>query len=96
MFNIIEECPIESLLIREQYFMDTLIFAQDYINKVNSKFDELAFNIVCLANTTIVSKETREKITNTLKNLREQGLIAKTNTKKCFQYNRFTGDLIKV
>lgn len=84
-FEIIEECEKEKLLNREQFYIDDI-----------SNFNEDCYNISKIANTCIISDEVRAKIQKTLKERREQGLIEKTNTKKCYQYNRFTGELIKV
>jgi hypothetical protein len=80
-----EECPEEELLTREQYYIDNI-----------NNFDEDCYNISKIANTCIMSDEIRAKIKKGLKEKREQGLIERTNTKKCYQYNRFTGELIKV
>ena len=94
VFLILEECEIDELLIREQYYLDQL-GAQEFLRKENRDFDEVCYNISCIANTCFISDEVRNKINNTLREKRELGLIKKTNTKKCYQYNRFTGSLIK-
>lgn len=47
----------QALKIREQYYFDTLLFAQDYINKANKKFLEIGYNINPLANSRAFSKE---------------------------------------
>ncbi len=84
-FEVMEECPEDELLTREQYYIDNI-----------NNFDEDCYNISKIANTCIMSDEIRSKIKKGLKEKREQGLIERTNTKKCYQYNRFTGELIKV
>lgn len=46
IYEILENIDdVNELLIREQYYLDNLLFAQDYINKVNNKFLELGYNI---------------------------------------------------
>lgn len=55
----------------------------------------ICLNVSKIANTCIITDEVRSKIIEKLKQKRELGLIPKTNTKKCYQYNRFTGELIK-
>ena len=95
-FEILEECDLENLLIREQYYLDTLLFAQDYVNKINTKFDDLGLNLNPIANGNYLTEDTIQKISETLKFKYEQGIINKTHIKKCYQYNRFTGELIKI
>lgn len=48
----------QKLRIREQYYLDTLLFAQEYINKVNKKFLEIGYNINPLSNSRAFCKET--------------------------------------
>lgn len=93
-FIIIKECDNEILLEEKQRYLDEL-GAQDFINKINKSFDEVCYNVSPIANTCIITEEVRNKIKETLRIKRELGLIPKTNTKKCYQYNRFTGELIK-
>lgn len=95
-FSVIEECLEEELLVREQYYLDTILFAQEYINKVNTKFDDIGLNITPIANGAYLTEESIKRISDTLKNGYKTGVIEKTNTKQCYQYNRFTGELIKV
>ena len=41
VYDIIENVQDSSqLLIREQYYLDTLLFAQDYINKITNHFQK--------------------------------------------------------
>ncbi len=82
------------LLEEEQSYLDEL-GAQDFINKINRNFDKICYNVSAIANTCIITEEVRAKIKESLRIKREQGLLLKSNTKKCYQYNRFTGELIK-
>lgn len=46
LYEIIENVEnFDDLITREQYYLDTLLFAKDYVNKVNNKFIELGYNI---------------------------------------------------
>lgn len=94
-FVVVKECENEILLEEEQNYLNEL-GAQDFINKINKNFDEICYNVSPIANTCIITEEVRYKIKETLRIKRELGLIPKTNTKKCYQYNRFTGELIKI
>lgn len=49
-FEIIEECRIEELFEKEQYYLDNLLYAQDFISDINNKFVELGYNINPIAN----------------------------------------------
>ncbi len=44
-FEILEECSKDILIKREQYYLDTLLFAQEYIRREDSRFLELGYNI---------------------------------------------------
>ena len=67
-FNILEICPKDKCLEREQYHLDTLLFAQEYINKKSDKFLKLGYNINPLSTgTPNLSKETIEKRSKTYK-----------------------------
>jgi group I intron endonuclease len=46
-FSIIENCS--NFLEREQYYLDTLLYAQDYISGVSDKFKEVGYNISPIA-----------------------------------------------
>lgn len=96
LFEIIEECEEESLFIREQYYLDTLLFAQEFTRKENDKFYQLGYNLSADVNFYYISDDTIKKISDTLKYKYKNNEISKTNTKKCYQYNRFTGELIKI
>lgn len=47
-FEIIEICEIKDLFKREQYYLDTLLFAQEYLNNENRIFLKLGYNIRAL------------------------------------------------
>jgi len=73
IFEIIEYCNKDQLITREQYYLDTLLYAQDYINKINIYFLKLGYNINPTANsprgrTFIRTKEQNLKISLKLKN----------------------------
>lgn len=65
-YDIIEFVDdISTLLIREQYYLDTLLFAQEYIRKESNKFLELGYNInPCSSNRlgTVQSEESIRKM----------------------------------
>lgn len=65
-YDIIEFVEdVSNLLIREQYYLDTLLFAQEYIKKESNKFLELGYNInPCASNRlgTVQSKEAIQKM----------------------------------
>ena len=67
-YDILEICPKDKCLEREQYYLDTLLFAQEYIRHESNKFLELGYNINPLSTgTPNLSKETIEKRSNTFK-----------------------------
>lgn len=43
-WEIIEYCKIEDLLIREQYYLDTFLFAQEFIITKDKRFYALGYN----------------------------------------------------
>lgn len=43
-FEVIENCSKDKLIEREQYYLDTLLFAQEYLLKLNNKFELLGYN----------------------------------------------------
>lgn len=60
------------LLEIEQYYLDTLLFSQEFIKKENNKFRELGYNMYPIAGSkigTFHSNETKEKIRNKLKGI---------------------------
>jgi group I intron endonuclease len=46
-FEVLEYCELENLIKREQYYLDTVLFAQEYIqsNKEDERFEKLGYNI---------------------------------------------------
>jgi group I intron endonuclease len=56
IFNIIEHSNIEILLIREQYYLDTLLYA----SSDDMKFKELGYNLVNRSGSTIGLNHTQE------------------------------------
>lgn len=50
------------MLDREQYYLDTLLFAQEYINKSSNKFLELGYNINPVAKNRLGSTQSKETI----------------------------------
>lgn len=65
IWELLENCEKEELLIREQYYLNTLLFAQEFINKQNKKFYELGYNINPIAGSPKGlkrSEETKAKI----------------------------------
>jgi len=96
IFDIIEYCDEENLLDREQYYIDSMLFAQEFMKKENKKFYELGYNLAPDVKFSVMSEETIQKISDTLKRKYKDETISKTHTKQCYQYNRFTGELIKI
>lgn len=71
-YDILEICAKEKCLEREQYYLDTILFANEFINNTSKKFLELGYNINPLATgTPNLSKETIEKRTKTFKEFAE-------------------------
>ena len=65
-FDILEKCDSKYCLEREQYYLDTLLFANEYIKGNCDKFLSLGYNINPLASgTPNMSKETIAKRTKT-------------------------------
>lgn len=96
VFEILELCELEDLLIREQYYLDTLLFAQEFIHNKDKRFYELGYNLTPISNGDYNTEESKAKISETLKRKYENKEIEKQNTKTVFQYSRFNGNLIKV
>lgn len=84
----IVECveKIEFLLNREQYYLDNLLFANEYINKLNSKFLKLGYNINPSASNRLGTTQNLESIQKSVKN--------NPNRKEILQYD-FNGNFIK-
>lgn len=65
IWELIEYCEKSNLITREQYYLDTILFAQEYIRKENKKFEELGYNISPLASSRLgvkCSEETKNKL----------------------------------
>lgn len=62
-YDILEQIEDVSILIlREQYYLDTLLFAQEYIKKENNKFIEIGYNINPCASNRLGTKQQIESI----------------------------------
>lgn len=61
----------------EQYYLDTLLFAKEYINGENIKFKELGYNNFPLAHTVVRTNEFKEKL-----RLTNNGKTASNETKE--------------
>lgn len=68
IYEIIELVEIDLLLTREQYYLDTLLFAQEYINKTSKKFIELGYNINPTAKNRLGSIQPEESIRKSVLN----------------------------
>lgn len=93
-FIIVEECEFDVLLDVEQKYLDEM-GAQDLITKKSNCFDKNCYNIAPDTKFHQLTDEHRAKIKETLRVMRDNGELKKTNTKYCYQYNRFTGELIR-
>lgn len=74
------------MLLREQYYLDTLLFAQDYINSKNSNFLELGYNINPCATSRLGSKQSKNSI--------EKAIMNNPNRIEVLQFD-FHGNFIK-
>lgn len=73
-FEIIELCNIEIQFKREQYYLDTILFAQEYIETVgkDNRFLKLGFNLSPLAEINYIvehSEEYKENMSKILKDV---------------------------
>lgn len=67
-FDILEICNKSDCLCREQYYLDSILFAKDYIDKKSDNFLELGYNINPIASgTPNLSSEVIKKRSNTFK-----------------------------
>ena len=67
-FDILEICDKSDCLRREQYYLDNILFAKDYIDKKSDNFLELGYNINPIASgTPNLSSEVIKKRSNTFK-----------------------------
>lgn len=65
-FEILEECDLGLLNEREQYYLDTLLFAQEYIKGGDNRFVKLGYNIKPIAGSNRGYRMTDEQIHNIL------------------------------
>lgn len=71
IYDIIEKVDdVYKLLNREQYYLDTLLFANEYVNNKSSKFLELGYNINPFASNRLGSKQSEESIRKSILNNR--------------------------
>lgn len=69
VYEIVELVEIvDTLLEREQYYLDTLLFAQEYIRKESNKFLELGYNINPFAANRLGTKQKEESIRKAILN----------------------------
>lgn len=86
-FEIIEFVEkIENLLFREQHYLDTLLFAQDYVNKINTKFIELGYNINPTSSSRLGTTQSENSI--------RKSVLNNPNRKEILQFD-FNGNFIK-
>lgn len=65
-FEIIEQCEENELISREQYYLNTLLFAQEFIKNGDKRFIKLGYNIKPSAGSNKGYKMTDEQIFNIL------------------------------
>jgi len=105
LFELLEECSIDDLISREQYYLNTLLYANEYINKTSKKFMSLGYNIKPIAGKGSRGlKHTKESIEKMLKSkelygiysLDKTGKIEKffTNTKQAAEYYKITRGVV--
>ena len=70
-----------------------LLFSKTFLEDGGKLFYSLGYNLNPICNRPFFTNETRNKISETLKSKYCNNIISKTHTKKCYQYNRFTGEL---
>ena len=89
-YDIIEFVEdISTLLVREQYYLDTLLFAQEYIEKKSNKFIELGYNINPFAKNRLGAKQPEEAIRKSILN------NPKVLPVLCYDFNgNFLGEFI--
>lgn len=67
-YDVLEICEKDKCLLREQYYLDTILFAKEYIDGISTKFLELGYNINPLATgTPSLSVEAQAKRLETYK-----------------------------
>ena len=65
-FEILEKCDDIALTQREQHYLDTLLFAQEYIKSKDNRFIKLGYNIKPIAGSNRGYRMTEEQIHNIL------------------------------
>lgn len=95
-FEILEETSQDQLLIREQYYLDKILQAKSFEKDGGKLFYSLGYNLNPICDKPTIIEATKQKISNTLKIKINSGKIKKQGEKKVYQYNRFTGKLIKI
>lgn len=69
IYEIIEFVDdLNNLLNREQYYLNTLLFAQEYINKENTKFLEFGYNLNPTSSNRLGSKQSEDAIRKSIIN----------------------------
>ncbi len=93
IFEILEEVEIKEILIeREQHYLDTLLFAQEFIKDGDKRFFNLGYNISPTAKNCLGikrSKQTRKKLSNLWNKKYKEGykhpLLGKKHSKETIQ-----------
>lgn len=60
--EVIEYCDLSDLISREQYYLDTLLYAQEYIKRKDNRFFKLGYNISPTAGSNLGYKKTKEQL----------------------------------
>ena len=95
-FSIIEECKENELLLKEQYYLNLELKANEFYKDGGKLFYSLGYNLQPICDGSNINDDIKLKISETLKLKYNNKEIDKTNNKKCYQYNRFNGELIKI
>jgi len=61
-FEVIEQCEKDQCIIREQHYLDTLLFAKEFIAGTDNRFIELGFNNCPTAYNTLGRKRSKNEI----------------------------------
>ena len=79
-FEIIEECSIEVLLEREQYWMNKLLKADEYLNDKNNFFLKNGYNILPKSIKGFTGKHSKDTIIKLLKTQKRYNRIFRVDT----------------
>lgn len=101
-FEILELCNKADLLSREQYYLDTLLFAKEYLEHKDNRFLQLGYNLQPIAGSPLgvrASKETKRKLSKSKMGLKNP-MFGRTGdnhprTIKVIQYTR-EGKFVKL